>query len=746
MRPFGFDAETSSFVNLTLGADVYTRDPRTRCLMFAFKQIGSTEQPRLWREGDPPPFAFTGHVGAGGSLSGWNVIGFDRLVYERILVQRHGFPPIDADAWKDSMHLAAAANLPRSLDGCARAVGVAHDANLKDSNRIRRITDANRTPIPASVGEILDHPDRFERIRTTPQYTIVDDLRWLAARCVQDVVMEESVLLRLPPWPGMEPWLSMPSIDRRINDRGVMVDLPLVRGLAKAAAVETTRLDGEMASLTSGEVPRTTNIEALKRWLVARGVELPRTEEPAPDEDEGDQEEEDEGPVPKAGGAKSPWRLRKSDIADLLARTDVPEECRLALGWRAEAAKASTAKLRAMAAMADPDWRLRGILLLGGAQQTMRFSSVKVQLHNTVRDAFANLDDIADTNGLNVKTDTAEVHRLSNVALSTAIEVGRLGDADLIRSMYETMRRDSQGRHYRSGAIAWISRMIRRCITVPRGMLLLNGDWAQVEARITVWLSQQLDMLGAFAAGDDVYRVAAAGIFHVGVDQITKLMRQTGKVSILALGFGGGENALVAMGYNYGLLMSAAEARPIVSAFRDANEATKKYWYATDDAAAWAVQYPGREFPVPPLGAVTYFVPTGEDCLCCRLPSGRLLRYWQPRLRQEYWTDGRPKTRLSLSGLAIKGRAVFRRSLYHTVLVENQVQAIAADLLATALGNADSAGIPVGLHVHDNLAAEAREDEAERSLLLFRQCMLDMPSWTQGLPIAVDAEASARFG
>ena len=1063
MRPFGFDAETSSFINLNLGADAYTRDPRTRCLMFGRKPIGMSDAPRLWREGDPVPYDMIGHIANDGTFSGWNVIGFDRLVYQRMLVARHGFPPVSDDAWKDSMHLAAAGNLPRSLDGCAKAVGVPHNADLKDTNRIRRITDANRTEIPAPVGEILDYPERFQHIRTTPQYTLVDDLQWLAARCLQDVEMEEQVLLRLPPWPGMEPWISMPAIDRRVNDRGVMIDLPLVHGLAHAAAVETSRLDGMMNKLTGGEVAKTTNIEPLKTWLIARKVELPRNDEKPKDEgDETAEDDDDSDPEPK-GGRKSPWRLRKNDIADLLARTDVPEECRLALGWRAEAAKASTGKLRAMVRMADDDWRLRGILLLGGAQQTMRWSSVKVQLHNTLRDAFANLDDIADTNGLNAKTDSAQVRRLADVALAAAIEVGRTGDVDLMRSMYDLTRRDAQGRSYHSGVIAWVARMVRRCITVRDGMVMLNGDWAQVEARITVWLSQQTDMLAAFASGGDVYRIAAAGIFRCGVEQITKLMRQTGKVCIaegslvltdqglvpiekvtcrmkvwdglewvshsgavcngfaetieydglratsdhlvwtegqqtpmglgdaaaskvnlarteyggkavrlgddhlcgekrgkswklvcrntlrrmryyamdifvqpykqslerlsavfssqtnsiqarssayrctkavsklqsptiqelrksrhtvsfsvcfrswfmgdekpwtetrqsrtrpnrqqrtlcsrepsvgypqsesnehadkqirivrrtansavacdsrysvsatemplcgqhtktivgcvrndrgtagsdrqtasnskatrrvwdilnagprnrftvsgrlvhnctLALGFGGGPNALVAMGYNYGLLMSAAEAAPIVQAFREANSATKAYWYATDDAAASAVLYPGREFPVPPLGLVSYFVTPGEDCLCCRLPSDRLLRYWQPRLRQESWADGNPKSRLSLSGLAIKGKAVFPRSLYHTTLVENQVQAIAADLLATALSNTDRNDIAVNLHVHDNLAAEVREKNIEQSLPIFRECMLDMPSWTAGLPIGVEVEAAARFG
>lgn len=750
LRPIGFDAETYSFVDLRAsGAEAYARDLRTRCLMFAYHRTGTAEPARLWREGDALPYDLIGQLANGVPLSGWNVVGFDRLIWSYILAARCGFPALPDESWRDSMHLAAAANLPRSLDGCARAVGVPHNADLKDQHRIRRITDAARTPIPATVAEILDNPERFAGIRTTPQFTLVDDLQWLAARCVQDVAMEEGILVRLPPWPDVEPWRNMPAIDRRINDRGVMIDVPLVQGLARAAALETGRLDGEMSRLTGNAVPRTTNVEALKAWLVARGVVLPpnvpkkkhRGELDEPDDSDS---EEGEDEKPSKGGKVSPWRLRKGDIADLMARSDVPEDCRLGLALRQEAAKASTAKLKAMLRTVGSDGRLRGALILGGAQQTLRWSGAVWQPHNLIRDAFANPDEIAETNGLDAKKDKAEVRRLSDTALRTAIEVGCLGDPDLMRCMYETMRKDAQGRSYRSGVLNWISRMMRRVISAPAGKVLLNGDYAQVEARITVWLSQQLDMLEAFASGKDVYKVAAAGIFMTAIDMITKQMRQTGKVSILALGFGGAVDALIAMAMAYGILMTRAEAEPIVKAWRAANRQTVAYWYATDDAAANAVLYPGQEFAVPPLGLVSYFMRDG--CLCCRLPSGRLLRYWQPRLAQEYWEDGTPKDRLSLSGIAIKGRAMFRRSLYHTILVENQVQAIGADCLGTALANADKAGIPVVLHVHDSVAAEVDEDKAQDVLPVFSQAMLDLPAWTKGLPMGVDVTASARFG
>jgi DNA polymerase len=731
-RPVSFDAETSSPVNLTvLGADAYTRDPRTRCLMFAWHAVNDPAPPELWLEGDPVPPGFAAVAASGTPLTGWNVIGFDRQVYDRILVARHGFPPINGDLWKDSMHAAAMANLPRSLDGCAGAVGVAHDKSLKDSNRIRRITDANRTLIPAPVGDILRDPGRFDE-------KLVDDLQWLAARCRQDVLMEEQVLVRLPPWPGIEPWLSMPAVDRRINDRGVMIDLPLVRGLAQAAAVESARLDGRMAKLTKGEVPRTTNIEALKHWLMARGVELPRTDADEPESEDGGG---DDDPPPSR---KSPWRLRKSDIADLMSRTDVPEECRLALGFRAEGAKASTAKLKAMLGMADDQWRLKGLFILGGAQQTMRFSSNKPQWHNTVRDVFGNPDEVASANGLDAKKDRAEVKRLSDAAVATAVQVGCTGDADLMRAMYETVKKDAQGREYLSGVTNWISRMTRRTATVPDGFMLLNGDWAQIEARITDWLAQEESMMAAWRANEDVYRVIASGIFNSAQDSISKSQRQSGKVAKLACGFGGGASAMAAMAVNYGILMSKEEAAPFVKGFRASNPATVAYWSATLDAASMAVMNPGREFWVPPLGLVSYF--TDGDCLLARLPSGRCLRYWQPRLSQGYWPDGRPKDRLDLSALTVKGRAVFRRSIFWTVLVENQVQAIAADMLCCALKNADDAGLPVCLHVHDNIAAEVHESRAADAMPVFEQCMFRMPSWTAGLPIGVEAEAGTRFG
>lgn len=749
----GFDMETSSLAPLqSVGARAYLAHTSTVALMAAYHIIGDPSPPRLWCRGDPVPEELIKHVHDGGKFSGWNVIGFDRIGY-RLLMEPLGFPPIPDDNWLDSMHLAAAANLPRSLDGAAKAVGMRFEVDLKDTNRIRRITDQKRTPLTFLPNGRVLFGDRVNGNLKPAQIDAFDaDMAWLRDRCVQDVTLEEGVLLRLPPWPDMKPWLAMPAIDRRINDRGVFFDSKLAEGFAKAAAEETRRLGGEMAKVTGKAVTAVTQIESLKQWLISRKVELPRKDEALkqPEDDAAfprDVDEENdfiESEAETKAEKGSPWRLRKSDIADLLARDDIPEDCKIALAIRSEAAKSSLAKLRSMLNSRDESDTLYGAFILGGAQQTMRWSGSRWQPHNFVRDVFGNPDEIAEKNGLDGKKDKAEIRRLGALCLNTAIEVGRSGDSELMRALYEMPRRDAQGRVQMAGILVWMSRMMRRIISARKGRLLLNGDFAQIEARITVWLSQQMDMLNAFANREDVYKVAAAGIYKIAMEAITKQMRQAGKVSILAAGFGGGPHALMAMAYNYGLILSLQEATSIIKAWREANAATKEYWYATDDAAAMAVQYPGREFFVPPLGLVSYF--TYGDCLCCRLPSGRLLRYWQPRLHQEYWGDGRPKDRLSLSGIAIKGRAMFRRSLYHTILCENQVQGIAADLIGEVLANLDDTPFPAILHVHDNAASEIGEDLAESSLPAFENAFLRMPDWTRGLPIAVDAEIGSRFG
>ena len=711
-----FDIETHATVNLkSAGAQTYLHDVNTDAVLFAWHMVGEPQAPEVWFPRQPCPPRLVQHIQHGGYFSGWNVVNFDAVAWDTLLVARFGFPRIARDRWQDSMHLAAAANLPRSLDGCAKALGVPFVGDLKDNRQIARITDKKKTPVIQGA-----------------------DLDWLTNRCIQDVVMEEETLKRLPPWFDMEPWRRMREIDREINDRGILADVDLIRGLEHAATIETKRLDAQMKELTGGAVRSTSVVEQLKTWLISQGVRLPLKDSTDAD-DEGDDDAEG-----SAESEKAVYRLRKSDIADLLARDDIPEKCRLALEWRAEAAKASVKKLRRMLSSMGPDGRLRGALVLGGAQQTFRWSGAAWQPHNFVRDAIANPDEVEMLNGVSAKKNPDEFHRLENLSLTTAIDVGRSGDRDAIEGLFTMTREDAQKRVRVEGVLPWIGRMLRRTLTAERGKVFLNGDYSQIEARIPMWLAGQEDKVQVFVRGEDIYRVQAAPLYGLRPEELNKTQRQIGKVEILFLGFAGGVNAFIPAAMNYGLRITLEDATPIVRSFREDNPFLVAFWNANLEAAVNAVMSPGTVFYVAPKNLIAWCM--DGNCLCCRLPSGRLLRYWAPRLQQGYWQDGSPKNQPDLTVLAIKGRAVFRRTLWRGLAMENSTQGIAADILAQSLVNMYDAGLPVVLHVHDADVAEVPERDAERLLPLFEQCMLSQAPWTEGLPIAVSTDISARFG
>ena len=65
--------------------------------------------------------------------------------------------------------------------------------------------------------------------------------------------MEEQALLEMRlAWPAVSPWWRIPAVDRRINDRCVLLDIPWCKG----CTYSRTRPDGEMNALTRGKYQR----------------------------------------------------------------------------------------------------------------------------------------------------------------------------------------------------------------------------------------------------------------------------------------------------------------------------------------------------------------------------------------------------------------------------------------------------------------------------------------------------------
>jgi DNA polymerase len=78
-------------------------------------------------------------------------------------------------------------------------------------------------------------------------------------------------------------------------------------------------------------------------------------------------------------------------------------------------------------------------------------------------------------------------------------------------------------------------------------------------------------------------------------------------------------------------------------------------------------------------------------------------------------------------------------------LTENIVQSIAGDLLWHGITEADKAGLPVVLHVHDEIAAEVAIKNAQVALDTLQKCMTKRPPWAQDMWIGADGFITHRY-
>jgi DNA polymerase len=82
---------------------------------------------------------------------------------------------------------------------------------------------------------------------------------------------------------------------------------------------------------------------------------------------------------------------------------------------------------------------------------------------------------------------------------------------------------------------------------------------------------------------------------------------------------------------------------------------------------------------------------------------------------------------------------------YGGLLVENIVQAVCRDLLVAAMLESERQGLPVVLHVHDEVVIEAPAAEAEAALRRLAVLMSTPPAWAAGFPIEVEGFAAERY-
>lgn len=385
--------------------------------------------------------------------------------------------------------------------------------------------------------------------------------------------------------------------------------------------------------------------------------------------------------------------LTKADVtAAMASATGVVREV---LQLRGDLAKSSVKKYQAMQQVAGDDQRARGLIQFNGAGRTGRFAGRLVQVQNLPRNYLPDL--------------------------THARELVRSGELDSVELLYDSVP-DT------------LSQLVRTAFIPSEGHRFIVADFSAIEARVIAWLAGEQWRLDLFRAGGDIYCQSASQMFGVPVEKhdLNADLRQKGKISELASGYGGSVGALTAMGaLDMGL--TETELKPLVDAWRDANPNIVQLWYDIEEASLTAIQ---TRTPASHRG-LTFSVELG--IMFIALPSGRRLAYVQPSIGENQW--GNPSITYWGVGANKKWQVL---ETYGGKLVENIVQAIARDLLTHALHTLGKAGHRIVMHVHDEAVIDEPYDSGA-TVESVCKLMAAPPAWARGLPLDADGYECAFY-
>jgi DNA polymerase len=607
---------------------------------------------QTWRPGEPFPERVRNHTG---QIRAHNAA-FERLVFWYVLQMDFVLEQFYCTATQARANCA-----PGSLEDAGRFAGASMRKDHRGSQLVRALC------IPRPDGTFNNDPAL---------------MAMLIEYCEQDVRAMRTLSQGMRQLSDVE--LADYHVNERINDHGVLVDVPLAKAAQVYAAGELEEIQALVVSVTKGEV---TSVRSprMRQWVWDRVGQQAR----------------DLMMVTK--GEETKRSIDKNVRASLLVLAEenpdeVPADVADVVQCADDLWASSVAKFARMADLADiEDHRVRGAFVFAGGAATGRASSYGLQVHNFARK-------------------TAK-------------------DPEAVR--HAMVRSHQIVPSYGKRVTDVLKGMLRPSLIASPGRKLVTADWSAIEARVNPWLSNcpsgdaKLDL---FRTGEDIYKVNASATFGVSVADVDDPQRQVGKVQELACGFGGSVGAFNAMGRVYGVVLPEAQSRRMVEAWRRANPWAVEQWSALERAYTIAMRQPGHEFTA---GRVTYLY--DRQHLWYALPSGRVLCYPHARFERDGITYAKAAWKP-----AQDAKEWPRARLWHGLACENIVQATANDLLRDALRRLDAAGHRVILHVHDEIVLEA--DDVEAAAAQLEAVMVAPPAWAAGLPLAAEVNIRARYG
>lgn len=249
---------------------------------------------------------------------------------------------------------------------------------------------------------------------------------------------------------------------------------------------------------------------------------------------------------------------------------------------------------------------------------------------------------------------------------------------------------------------------LRSAIVPPDGYMLYIVDYSAIEARMIAFLSNHIELLRQFRAGEDVYKHMAARIYNVPYEEVDKIQRFIGKVAILGLGYGMGHDKfwyLITSGaMGPPMEITKNQAFQVVQLYRNVNEPIRQYWQLMEQMITKMIM--GSISLPESIGPLQFH----EDRVI--LPNQTWIRYSPDQLNKTFGGH----------------------------MTENFCQALSRVLLVHANYRIwAETGVRSAFHVHDELVYCIHEDRVEDFQRNVESIMVeDKPLWAEELPIAVE--------
>lgn len=270
---------------------------------------------------------------------------------------------LNPESWRCTMIWSAYMGLPLSLEGVGAVLGL-KDQKMKEGKDLIRYFCVPCKPTKTNGG----------RTRNLPHHA-PDKWATFKAYNKRDVEVEMGIKEKLHKFPVPDFVWDEYHLDQSINDRGILVDMQLVKNAIAFDERSKADIASQMKDMTDLENPN--SVAQMKAWLSDQGLETDT--------------------------------LGKKAVAELIK--DAPEDLAQVLALRQQLAKSSVKKYQAMENAACKDTRARGMFQFYGANRTGRWAGRIIQLQNLPQN---HMNDLAE-----------------------ARELVRIGDYDSLELLYD---------------------------------------------------------------------------------------------------------------------------------------------------------------------------------------------------------------------------------------------------------------------------------------------------------------------